>query len=338
MARPSDDTVLPIDEALDWQADFCRGQDAPVAAAMLDAVRTGRQPGGPLVALLPESVRFGDLVPLRILAALHRLALERQAPGLALHLPTVGGTSPFLARNRSRALVALEQAVVAALAAHPEVLADELGRVPQTNEAGRSRALRVALRRMRGPVRLFELGASAGLNLRADRLPFDPADEEPGPLPEVVERRGCDLSPIDPTTPEGRTRLSSYVWVDHTDRFETLRRALDVARTVPATVEAADAADFAAGLAAVPGTTTVVWHSAVWWYLPEATRAGVLAAVEALGAQAGPDRPVWHVAWEQPEGSGDFALTVRVWDGTDAAPAQRILATGSPHGRELTIR
>ncbi len=337
MGRPSDDTDLPIDEALDWQAEFCRGQDAPVTAAMLEAVRAGRQPGGPLDALLPSTVRFGDLVPLRVLAALHRLALERRAPALALHLPTVGGTSPFLARNRGRAVAALEQAVIDVLAAHPEVLADELARVPQTNDAGRSRPLRVALRRMQGPVRLFELGASAGLNLRADRLPFEPADEEPGALPEVVERRGCDLSPIDPTTPEGRTRLSSYVWVDHTDRFETLRRALDVARSVPAMVEAADAADFAAGLTATAGTTTVVWHSAVWWYLPETTRAGVLAAVEALGAQAGPDRPVWHVAWEQPEGSADFALTVRVWDGGTADPAPRVLATGSPHGRQLTI-
>lgn len=338
MARPSDDTVLTVDEALAWQADFCRGQDAPVTAVMLDAARAGRQSGGPLAALLPATVRFGDLVPLRILAALHRLALERHAPALAMHLPTVGGTSPFLARNRSGALAALEQAVVGALATHPEVLADELGRVPQTNDAGRSRALRVALRRMPGPVRLFELGASAGLNLRADRLPFDPADEEPGPLPEVLERRGCDLSPIDPTTPEGRTRLSSYVWVDHTDRFETLRQALDVVRSVPATVDAADAAVFAAGLSPASGTTTVVWHSAVWWYLPEGTRVAVLAAVESLGAQAGPDRPVWHVAWEQPEGSAEFALTVRVWDGTVADPAPRVLATGSPHGRELTIR
>jgi hypothetical protein len=337
MERPADDAEVGIDEALAWQAAFCRSQAAPVTAALLDAVRDGRVDDERLAGMLPDRTRFGDLVGLRLLAVLHRLALERRAPALALHLPTLGGSDPFVARDPARAVASLRAAALRALQEHPGELAEGLGRVPQTNEVGRSRPLRIALRRMRGPVRLVEIGASAGLNLRADRLTPDP-DEAQGPLPEVVERLGCDLHPVDPDTPEGRATLSSYVWVDDVDRFRRLAQALEVAGRVPATVVARDAASFVAELTLRPGTTTVVWHSAVWGYLGPADRDRIGRRLASLGAGARPGTELCHVAWEPWDDSAEHRLTVRVWDGTAHDPPTRVLATGSPHGREVTLR
>jgi hypothetical protein len=101
------------------------------------------------------------------------------------------------------------------------------------------------------PFRLLEIGCSAGLNLRWDRYCYETACGEWGPagapvvfensfsgnaLPldvavDVLERRGCDLNPIDPTTKEGRLRLLSFVWPDQTARFRQLSNAIEVART-----------------------------------------------------------------------------------------------------------
>ena len=141
------------------------------------------------------------------------------------------------------------------------------------------------------PLRLVEIGASAGLNLRADRFRVELADgrsvgpasspvvlRDPwrGSLPplsprlDVVERLGCDVAPLDITTTEGRLRLTSYVWPDQPERLERLRGALQLASEVPATVEQVGAADFLDRLTLQDGTTTVVWHSVMWQYLDPA--------------------------------------------------------------------
>ena len=107
-------------------------------------------------------------------------------------------------------------------AATPAKIAAFLDSPPQTNEVGRSAALFGGLLQVLGtaehpdlPVRLVEIGASAGLNLLADRFVYraadgstwsagdptpvvlDPAWESrpPGILPavRVAERLGCDL-------------------------------------------------------------------------------------------------------------------------------------------------
>src|SRR5205823_9897640 len=112
------------------------------------------------------------------------------------------------------------------------------------------------------PVGLREIGASAGLNLRADAFRYagadgsvwgpedppvrlDPAWTAAPPLDapvRVVDRVGCDPHPIDATTPEGELRLASFVWPDQVERFTRLRGAVEVARRVPAEVVRAGAA------------------------------------------------------------------------------------------------
>ena len=330
MRRPADDEVVGIVEALRWQSVHCRDVGSPLAAGILAAVANEVESGSALTGALPPRVRFGDLPGLRVMSVVHRLAIERVAPLVALHLPTLGGTPPV----GEPAMNAWQQAVVDALASHPDALAQGLAQAPQTNETGRSALLRAALSALgaQRPVRLMEIGASAGLNLRADHLPGDPSLEA-GPLPPVVERVGCDLAPVDPTTQEGRTLLSSYVWVDDVERFARLGAALEVAARVPATVVREDAADFAEGLELREGTTTVLWHSAMWAYLTPDTRRRILVESARLGSEATESARFAHVSWEWPgagaDDAGAYELVLREWGGeADGRPSR---LTAAPH-------
>jgi hypothetical protein len=335
--RPDDDDVVPILEALRWQREYVLAAGSTTAALVLEAVGRDIESGGGLGDLVPVAQRFGDLPGLRIMAAVHRLALDRAAPAVARWLPTLGGIPPRSSADEEM----LRREVVAALLANPDALADSLTRTPQTNETGRAALLRCVLSRLDHdrPVRLREIGASAGLNLRADHLPGQP-DLESGPMPTIRDRIGCDLSPVDIGTPEGRALLGSYVWVDDVDRFRRLADAMTVAAAVPASVVQMDAAHFVAGLALVDSTTTVVWHSAMWVYLPATTQHRILEEIDRLGSDAGPGRSLVHASWEWaavPEGVGEFALVTRTWAGGDDDGRPVVLATGMSHGHPARL-
>lgn len=285
----------------------------------------------PLSSLLAPyaDARVGDMLPLRLLSAVHRLALAREAPEVALFLPTTGGTLPRSDADRER----LRRVFLATIETHRDDIAAALARIPQTNEVGRTMGLAALLRRVeRGfglPVRLHEIGCSAGLSLRVDALVdagVVAADHtEWGPLPAIVEREGCDLSPVDATTTEGRLALTSFIWPDHAERFDRLRRALDVAREVDVALVTGDALDYVKGLRLRQGTTLVVWHSAMWLYLPQATRDEILAALEQLGRQATRESPLVHIALEpiseHREAQHRFTLTMTTWPGLDGIPS-----------------
>src|SRR4029077_2317682 len=137
----------------------------------------------------------------------------------------------------------------------------------QTNEGGRSAALlggflEVA-HRSKKPLRILEIGASAGLNLRWDRYRYESSQgawgdppppvrfshcfDMPPPLnrfADVVERKGCDLNPIDPITDDGALVLRSFVWADQLGRMAQLDGALEAASESPLEVERLGAADF----------------------------------------------------------------------------------------------
>jgi hypothetical protein len=98
---------------------------------------------------------------LRLMGAVHRLVLRGDAPALARHYPSAGGRPgdpwpPFLDVLRD----------------WREELAPMIEQPVQTNEPGRCAALLggfLEVARDTGlPLRLLEVGASAGLNLRFD--------------------------------------------------------------------------------------------------------------------------------------------------------------------------
>ena len=341
------DEEVSLDEALSTQAEHCQTLGSPLSHDVLESLRVAYAPGGALADSMVgrTTVRGGDLMGLRLLAAAHRLVLSRRAPGLAIFYPTVGGTAPT--DDASRA--ALDAALISAFQAHPNVVAQSLERIPQTNETGRAMPLRGALARVSAahaqPIRLHELAASAGLNLRADAMPW--ANVPMSTPVKIAERSGCDLRPLDVSKAEDRLTLASYIWGDDLPRFERLRSAFVLATRIPATVRPMSASEYLTMLThaePVPGQTMLIWHSATWFYLDRAARVELRSAIRKLANRATPSTPVVHVSWEwkrdSPDPSRSYALVGRSWPAAGAWAPWRPgtcvqLGSGSAHGMPM---
>jgi hypothetical protein len=336
---------------LERQADWCRELGSPLYAGLLGAAAADCAAGGPSWALIDghEDAHIGWALALRFAGAVHRLVLEGAAPELARHYASAGGA----ARGGDDAWPAFRRV----LEAHAGRLRALLPAPVQTNEVARSASLlggfAAVARECALPLRLLEVGASAGLNLRFDRFRYesdgfawgDPASPvrlraifEGGAAPrtpagiEVVERAGCDAEPIDPPTEEGRHTLRSYVWPDQVERRARLDAALRVAERVPARVERADALEWTARrLAPAPDAATVLYHSIVLGYLgPDGIRRFV-QTVRAAGASASARAPLAWLRLEPApldDGTFEHRVTLTIWPGGE----DRLLATSSPHG------
>jgi hypothetical protein len=334
---------------LRWQAEACAVLGSPFYATILGHLAEDAEAGGPTARVLAghEHDPFDSILTLRLLGGVHRRVLSGLEPALAARYPSTGGDG-----DADAAVGPL----LAVLDAQIDELREALERPPQTNEVGRAAPLVGALWHLQSirtlPVRLVEIGASAGLNLLADRFRFEGDGQTTGPagspvvfhdawrgaVPrvgaqlEVVERLGCDRSPVDPASDEGALTLMSYVWPDQTERVERLRGALAIAREVPARVIRASAAELLAELGPVEGTWTVVWHSVMWMYLEDAERDAVLAQLERVGAEGGERAPLAHIGFEAPglaARSGiAFEVTGRTWPGGP----ERVLGHAPAHG------
>ena len=125
--RPGDDDVVPLDLQLAWQEEYCRSAGSPTAALLLRAVRDDLAAAGVSSEVLPGRTRFGDLLGLRIMAVLHRLAIERHAPAIAVHAPTLGGIAPDASANPVRERIRFQQAVIETIATHREQVRRAIG-------------------------------------------------------------------------------------------------------------------------------------------------------------------------------------------------------------------
>lgn len=333
------------------QGRFCAAFGSPMYGELFELVATDVQAGGVFATILSghEDDPSRLAVPLRLLGGLHRLVLDGRAPELRRWYPSTGGT--WDANNAW-------PEILGTAAYHADSLRAALAQPPQTNEVGRSAALIGGLLRInRGlglPIRLFEIGSSAGLNMRADRYRYrygggqwGPSDSPViidgawhGALPpqdavRIVERNGYDIAPIDVTAADGEMTVLSYVWPDQQARLDRLRGAIAVARNVPAGLHRHTAAEAVAGLTLADGALTVLWHSITWPYLSNDERAAVRDGIRALGEQADGQSPFAHLAMEaaRPASHGPgsplkFLVRARRWPGGDL----QILGECHPHG------
>jgi hypothetical protein len=341
------------------QAAYCRAHGSPFTARLLYCAVEALGRDEPELEPLrrwsgdPRS----DVVPLRFAAALHALVLSGSAPALAAVYPPHGdGADDATLWSTARA----------ALSDHPDVLATYLARPPQTNEVGRSAILLggfltvVAMLPQPLPLRLLELGASAGLNLRWDRYRYRLGDlawpgegvmvgaaapqlspEWMGAAPpivplRVIERAGCDREPVDIGRDDERLRLRAYVWADQADRLRRPDAALATAATVPAAVDRADAdAWIERRLAApAPGALTVVYHSIFWNYLDAAAQQRITRAIDAAGSRASDAAPLAWLRFELDAAASAARLTLSLWPG----PRDRVLAEADAHAHRVIWR
>ena len=354
---PPDDAPLQEWTAyiLDLQSPACRILGSDLYAGLLTAAAADVRASGPAWAVLQAHATrdTGAALALRFMAAIHRVVLERQAPRLALHFASVGGTAGLDGAWEALREVLVEQR---------DRLVELVGRPCQTNEVGRSAALvggfLVTSRESGLPLRLLEIGTSAGLNLRWDHFRYcDEQDDRgwgppsspvqlrghwqvPPPLLDttvaVASREGCDPRPIDPLTDDGRLALTAAVWGDQPRRFERLRGALQIAQHVPVAVEQAGAVDWLTRMLAAPaqGVATVVFHSVVLQYMDPADREAIVALLARAGDQATPDAPLYWLRMEPERPLRAMSVRLTTWPGGE----QRLLATGGAHGNPVRWR
>jgi hypothetical protein len=332
---------------LRWQADACRMIGSPLYAGILEHASEDVEAGGPTAEILrghENDPRF-SVLGLRLLGAVNRLALTGREQALA-EAYRDGDVADAWEKLRD---VLLRNAAE---------LRGSLDRPVQTNEVGRCAALLfgfLAAGAETGlPLRLLEVGASAGLNLRWDRYHYEadgfiwgptgspltltfeldgkpPATDLPASI-EVASRAGCDATPLDPTTEEGRLTLLSFIWPDQRERIERMEAALRVAREEPVALDREPAAAWAERRLAEPalGQATVIYHSIVSQYLSDSEREALFGSIREAGERATAEAPL---AWLRMEPVDDRAsLELTVWPGGEDRRLARVGYHGSPVG------
>ena len=345
MTEPAQEAIAA---QLQWQADACRMIGSELYASLLERAVVDVENLGPTWEILQgheDDPRF-SVLGLRLLGGVNRLVLTGREPALADAYGQAGDATRTWELLRD------------ALGRNEAELRPSLDRPVQTNEVLRCAALVFGFLRVAAetglPLRLLEVGASAGLNLRWDRYRYEaegfhwgPVDspvklefelEGAGPpsLPQAVEigsRQGCDTNPVDATTPDGQLTLLTYIWPDQAERIVRMKAALEVAAEVPVALDREPAAAWAARMLAepAPGQATVIYHSIVSQYLSDEERAALFETICAAGDRATPEAPL---AWLRMEPADDRAnLELTLWpDGED-----RQLARVGYHGNSVAL-
>lgn len=318
--------MTALAEAFLCQSRSCAALDSPFMEQLCRLLAERLTPGMPLTDRLfaweGDLGPRGESVPLRVCGALHALRLSGNAALAAVYPPHKADDDRLWA------------AIAHVFETHAHDIDRFIDSPPQTNEVRRSAALipaaRLVAARTGLPLRLSELGASAGLNLNFDRFalkvagrtlaPDAPAltlaPDWTGPPPadaavQVIERRGVDLNPLDPQ--RDRLRLRAYLWPDQPHRLTLTNAALALP---PAPVDRADAIDWLAPrLTHKAGTCHFIYTTVAWQYFPRDRQAQGLRLIEDAGAQATDNSPLAFFQMENDGAQRGAALTLRLWPG-----------------------
>jgi hypothetical protein len=339
------------------QAEYCAKLGSQFMAALcetlIDVLSTDNEVGRRVLAWPGNPSPHADNVPLRLAGALNALARSGRVRDLTAAYP------PHGIPHRATFAIVLRHV----LAEHGSEIATFLEHAPQTNEVGRSAVLIGGLlevaKRTGFPLELLEIGASAGLNLFADRYRYRFGGAELGPedarlrlAPEwtgppppldarlrVQARHGCDVNPIDIRDAAQRERLKCYVWPDQPERLAKLEAALATALAAePFALDRADAADWVATRLRVDapnGVARVLLHSIVWSYLPEATRERIRSHLNEVGAAATAAAPLAWLRFElAPSTEAKTEIRLTTWPGGH----DHVLGDAHPHGSAVRWR
>jgi hypothetical protein len=351
MARAMD-TVI---EALRLQGKTCEALGSPFSGGVLSIIADDVAAQGPFAKVMRRwgaaafAAVIDDAAPLRILGGLHFLVLTGAAPELAAQYPDA---------HPEPDLPMLRRALAAAAAAHAPALAEFITSPPQTNEVRRALGLFGGFLLVAGatglPLRCLEIGASAGLNLNWDGFRYDLGPRgawgDPGspvmlngdwtggtpPLgasARVVARAGCDRAPVDLADAGARLRLQAYVWADQRDRLARLRAAIALAQATGVEVERADAGAWVeANLRVESGVATVLYHSVVWQYLGQETRARIEGALAREAARAHAKAPLAWLRMEPIQRAPTVKMEVRLtlWPTGESRRIAELHAHGPP--------
>ena len=346
---PLDPAVL---DAFERQVGWCEGLGSPFTAAFLDLAVQDLKAGGPsadVVSVWGDENPVDALVALRFAAGVAALVLRGDARDLELQFPAPGRT---LDRK------ALWGATEPVLHQHKEFLQNYLTFPVQTNETARAGCLLGgflwAHKHHDLPLRMLEIGASAGLLMQWNNYHYDLGGglswgnkkspltigtEWRGTVPDILSsltvssRQGCDINPVDWSDAAQEARMRSYIWPDMFDRIRRFETAAKMIKGSALKVETADAADWLAFklVDPTPGTLTIVHHSYVWTYLPAATAKAIKATLSEAGGKATSEAPLAWVRTDPDNVSDAPQLKVTLWPGGET----QTLGDCHPHGNWL---
>lgn len=347
--------VPAILSAFELQIDWCEKLGSPFTASVLRIVKAEIAAGGDAteIALSVEGDPVASGLALRMAGGLHYLALSGREPELV----------PFYENGAALGMAEPERLAAAidrALRRREADMVSFVRAAVQTNEATRSAALLGGFLQIAqecaAPLALYEIGASAGLNLLWDsyfyrlgeeRVWGDPASpvilesqwsgEAPalGQRVRVVSRAGCDTDPIDVRNEEAVLRASAYFWPDQPERLERFRRACAMTADAGVELAALGAGDWLATV--LPerphDAAAVVFHSIMWQYMPPEEQERVRSLIEAAGSQAGSSAPLFWLRLEPDEDKSVFDLKLTSWSAKGGKEQTRRLAWSHPHGK-----
>ena len=339
-----------IVDAFERQARACVDLGGPFTGNLcriLGANLDDRSAFGRRVATWPADSLWPDLVPLRCCAALNTLVRRGRAPALAAFYPPndPGDDEPFW------------RAIEATIAAQDADMTAFLGSPPQTNEVVRSAVLLggflTIAEAVGRPLALYELGASAGLNLLFDRYAYDLDDNRKwgdakspvrigsvwkGRAPalttplKIASRAAVDLRPVDARVSDDRERMLAYIWPEQTERLRRIEPALDMVAKSDLKVEQGDALAWLKNVMAGPpsdGLCRVVFHSVFVQYLPADLRRALREKIVEIGERATTAAPFAWLSMEAGEDRMSCELRLTIWPGAE----RRKLAEVDWHGR-----
>lgn len=337
----------PALQAFKEQSSICRNGGSPFSASLLDRLAMDFAKQGPVYRIAKDwNVNaIKDAITLRLIGGLHRLVLDGAARDLAKHYPSVGGApTDTFATDVSQTIADFESELSVAVTQQV-----------QTNEVGRSNALLGGFLSIAAqtqlPLRLLEIGSSAGLNLFWDQFAYandtfewnterddvrlktdwsGPAPQSLSTKPVIAERAGCDIAPIDIHDDNACRTLEAFVWPDQPDRLARLRGATAIAKRGTYRLEKADAGEWLAKELAHPvaGQSTVIFHSIMWEYMPVATQDYINVQIRRAGALATDAAPIAWLRLELDRPSVFPQLKLTLWPNGE----ERTLAAAHFHG------
>lgn len=333
----ADERENTIREAFRRQADACADLGSPFTARLChlfaERLSTRTAVGSFALSWPGDASGAGDSIPLRLCGALNYLALTGRAAELSRTWPPEGAPMKFSDTRLWRIIdtvLGREGEAVIAFMASP----------PQTNEVRRSAVLIPVIgaiaTRFALPIRLLELGASAGLNLALSRFRLETGElvagdseaelvlrpEWRGEKPSMADfridsARGCDIAPIDLRQDENALRLLSYIWPDQDERVSLTRKAIEMTRASGICVDRADAASWLEQRLAEPaqGVLRVVQHTIAWQYFSPSDSGKCEELFSIYGARADESTPLARISMEA-DGSGPGAsVRLTLWPG-----------------------
>ncbi len=135
----------------------------------------------------------------------------------------------------------------------------------------------------RRPLALFDIGASAGLNLTAERLPraWTRSTGEPIPIAhdlDIRSRVGFDPRPLDVKNTDDRAWLEACIWPEQRDRLARLEAAIAAFRSASPTPElvllraSSVPGRLEAASTVASGSLAIAYQTLVRGYIPEEER------------------------------------------------------------------